>query len=65
MDITKLTKTPEGKIGPITLIRQFFGNVTMADAKALTEQDKVQLGTAIAKQEGVPFGELSFETQEY
>lgn len=64
MDITSLARV-DGKIGATTLIRAFFPGVTLADMKALDENERAQLGTAIAKQEQVPFEECKFAPVEY
>ena len=48
----------------IKLVRDFF-NPTMQEMKALTSEDRCQLASAIARQQGIPEGDLGFVPVEY
>lgn len=55
-----------GKIGFVTLIRSYFGkDVDATQFRALTDVDRVQLGSGIAKEYGILQEDLSFELQTY
>ena len=52
----------EDKISAVTLVRDFFG-ATINDFKALSSQDRVQLGSAVAREQGLTA--LNFTPVEY
>lgn len=53
------------KKGAALLIKKFFGINNNQEIIALPAADRVQLGTAIAKQEGLKPEECGFEWVEY
>ena len=52
----------EDKISAVTLVRDFFG-ATINDFKALSSQDRVELGSAVAREQGLTA--LNFTPVEY
>ena len=66
-----LAKNSSGKITILTMIRDFFftpeskATDVIRETKGLTEQDKVQLGSALAAHYGVPNLDLDFTPVAY
>ena len=58
----------DAKKGSLVLIKQFFG-MTMSETKAevekLTDVDRAQLGSAIAREQGLTQEQVSFEMVAY
>jgi hypothetical protein len=52
------------KFNTIQLIKDFFGNVSIEEMKCLTKQDRVELGSAIARQKKISPDQLDFEPVE-
>ena len=52
----------EDKISAVTLVSDFFG-ATINDFKALSSQDRVELGSAVAREQGLTA--LNFTPVEY
>ncbi len=56
------------KIGALSLIKQFFGmslDQMKEERSKLTQQDILQLGSAIARERGIAQEDLSFELISY
>lgn len=49
----------------IGLIREFFGNPKMDDMKSLTDTDKAELGSAIARSNGLSAESVDFALVAY
>jgi len=49
----------------IDLIRGFFGQLSVNELKALTQLDRMQLASAIARSEGLTSDHCDFEMVEY
>lgn len=58
------TKNKDGKFTAVHLVMKFFG-ATMNEMKELPIKDREELASAIARQENIPSGELSFVPVEY
>jgi hypothetical protein len=58
------TPNKDGKYTAIGLVSKFFG-ANLQEMKGLPMEDRNQLASAIARQEGIPAEELSFTSVEY
>ena len=54
----------KSKNSAVNLVRTFF-TATMAEMKALTPEDRLQLASAIARQNQIPVEDLNFVPVEY
>ena len=55
----------DNRVGAVKLIRDYFAPITMEQMKALTSEDRAQLGSAIAREQGLKQEQVSFEMVEY
>ena len=53
------------KIGTIKLIRDFFAPVTMNEIKDLNATDRAELGSAIARSQGLTQAQVGFDLVTY
>lgn len=60
-----MSTLPTTRISRISLIREFFAPVPMDQMKALTELDREQLASAIARQKGITEEQAGFKFVEY
>jgi hypothetical protein len=66
-----LAKNSSGKITILTMIRDFFyapgekATTVIQETKQLTPEDKIQLGSALARHYGVSDGDLDFTPVAY
>lgn len=62
--VVEATKGGDVKQSAVTLVRNYFG-ASMAEMKALTGQDRQQVASAIAREQGLTPDQVNFELVAY
>lgn len=65
MQESSSTATSATVLNTLNLIRSEFPGVPLADLKALTETDRIELASAIARNRGLTHDQLSFTPVAY